>query len=243
MLFVGEHPVIKAMIKGAENLALFNVWKSNSRKVMTLPLLKILGHQIASVGWSNNSKLEVWTACVVAFFGSLRFGEILPASENSFYHAETLLWKDLKFRKDNSVLVHVKIDKSKNKTGSFVDLFEFKGHACCPVDCLKALKDMSFDDLKPVFQFESGKNLCAKNLNEILFKLLFPKIGHAAADISGHSFRAGLPSAMAASPNFANDNDIKAWGRWSSDSYLLYTRLKLGQKKLLFEKIVNVLEK
>ena len=67
-------------------------------------------------------------------------------------------------------------------------------------------------------------------------------IGPAAYQISGHSFRAGLPSAMASKPDIANDNDIKAWGRWSSDSYLLYTRLKHKQKKALFEKIISVLE-
>jgi len=73
--------------------------------------------------------------------------------------------------------------------------------------------------------------------------LLRPVIENAADLISGHSFRAGVASAMANDPEAAKDRDIKSWGRWSSESYLLYTRLKLKQKKALFNKIKSVLEK
>jgi hypothetical protein len=243
LAFAGNHVVIKTMLKGADNLSLYNVWNLSQRKAMTLALLKIIGHQIANSEWSKNSKMVVWTACVVAFFGSFRFGEILPTSESSYCEAETLLWKDLKFRKDNSVLIHIKIDKCRNRQGSYVDLFEFKGHHCCPIKCLKALYTENFCSSNPVFQFSSGKNLSAKLLNRILYDLLHPVIGSKANDVTGHSFRAGLPSAMASYPDLANDKDIKAWGRWSSDSYLLYTRLKLNQKKCLFTKIVSVLDK
>ena len=86
------------------------------------------------------------------------------------------------------------------------------------------------------------KNLCGAQLNGILFNLLFPVIGNRACNITGHSFRAGLPAAMANNPDLTNDREIKAWGRWSSDSYLVYTRLKLIQKRKLFNKIVSVLE-
>jgi hypothetical protein len=67
VIFAGDHIVLKSRIKGAENLSLYNVWTTNSRKVMTPALLKVIGHQIASLDWCKNSKLVVWTACIVAF--------------------------------------------------------------------------------------------------------------------------------------------------------------------------------
>jgi hypothetical protein len=69
---------VKSMIKGAGNLALYNSISSQARLVMTLPLLKILGHEIAACSWAENSRRVFWTACCVAFFGSFRMGEILP---------------------------------------------------------------------------------------------------------------------------------------------------------------------
>jgi hypothetical protein len=60
--------------------------------------------------------------------------------------------------------------------------------------------------------------------------------------ITGHSFRAALPSALASCPDIASQDDIRQWGRWTSDSYLLYTRLKIRQKKLIFAKIVSALK-
>ena len=243
MEYLGNNFVVNSLLRGAENLSFYESVKGSNRKVMTLPLLKIIGHQIAISDWCTSSKLVVWTACVVAFFGSFRFGEILPNYSHDFCAEETLLWSDVKFRNDKSILVHVKIDKCLNKHGSYVDIFEFKNNKCCPVDCLVSLKKIAFNPSKPVFQFPNGKNLCAQELNQILTKLLTPIIGNAANDISGHSFRAGIPSAMANCPEILNKYDIQSWGRWSSDSYLSYTRLKLGQKKQIFEKIVRVLDK
>jgi len=238
----GDNAIVNCMLRGAENLNLYKPDVKGTRKVMTLSLLKIIGHQIAKCDWSEDSKLTVWGACTTAFFGALRIGEILAKNSLEFCEEETLLWKDLKFRKDGSILIHVKIDKSKNHNGAFVDLFEYNVKGCCPVKTLITMKNKKFNMLNPVFQFANGKNLCGAHLNGILFNLLFPVIGNRACNITGHSFRAGLPAAMANNPDLTNDREIKAWGRWSSDSYLVYTRLKLIQKRKLFNKIVSVLE-
>jgi hypothetical protein len=37
-------------------------------------------------------------------------------------------------------------------------------------------------------------------------------------------------------------DDVKGWGRWSSDAYQRYTRLKVDQKRSIFEKIITALE-
>ena len=202
---------------------------------MTLPLLKILGHQIAASDWSEDSKQVLWTAMTVAFFGSFRFGEILCSSPSKFVENESLLWKDVIFKED-SVLIKIKIPKSRNAKGKFVDLFTIPNCTFCPVLALKARNPLS-----PVFEFASGLLLTSGSLNTSLVKLLQPVIGDSAVLISGHSFRAALPSVLANRPDLASDEDIKRWGRWSSASFQLYTRLKPLQRRIIFSKIVSAI--
>lgn len=232
--------LIKALLRGAENLSLYEGLAKSTRKVMTLPLLKLLAHQIAISDWKIDSKRVFWSACSVAFFGSCRMGELLPSSHD-FNPLETLMWSDIKFRDEDSIIMHIKLDKAKNKQGSFIDLFKFEN--LCPVKALLNLSKHRPDKSGPVFQFESGTVLTQKMFNATVRKLLHPLIGKEAQNIAGHSFRAGIPSALANDPLAAKDSDIKKWGRWSSDTYMLYTRLKLEQKKHIFSKIVHALNK
>ena len=215
---------------------------SNQRKVMTLPLLRILGHQIANSGWRSDSKQVFWTAAVLAFFGSFRFGEILCPKENSFNSKECLLWEDILFSKD-SVTIHIKIPKSRNLKGEFIDLFKINNVSYCPVSALTKLKkDQNPSPKSPVFKFCSGVLLTPSILNSSLRELLQPAIGSSANQISGHSFRAALPSALANRPDLASDDDIKNWGRWSSASFKIYTRLKPLQKRIIFSKIISSID-
>ena len=234
---------MKSQIRGAENLSFYKKLSQGSRKVMTLPLLKILGHQIASSEWDEESKQVFWTAGSVAFFGSFRFGEILCSSETVFNPAESLLWEDVTV-KDDSVLVKIKIPKSRTLKGEFVDLFRIENSNFCPVLAIKRLMKLRGKGLnpkKPVFSFPSGKNLTSPMLNSCLVKLLSPVIGQEARNISGHSFRAALPSVLANRPDLASDDDIKHWGRWNGQSFQLYTRLKPQQRRIIFNKILSAL--
>jgi hypothetical protein len=135
------------------------------------------------------------------------------------------------------------MDKNKTPQGSYIDLFRFNGHNCCPIAALQNLHQFCKNEKEPVFKFANGRLLNPRVLNNTIQCLLSEVIGPTANLISGHSFRAALPSAMANDPVATKDVDIKNWGRWSSESYLVYTRLKFRQKKLLFDKIVNVLNK
>jgi hypothetical protein len=54
--------------------------------------------------------------------------------------------------------------------------------------------------------------------------------------ILGHSFRAGIPSALSAVPDLVTPKEIQAWGRWASDSYKAYTKLSHLGRQQIFEK-------
>ena len=94
---------VKLALRGTENLALVNPSHTNIRKAMSLPLLKILGHELAKKNWHDDSKRVIWAAMNVAFFGSFRMGELLAKSEFSYSKEETLTWADVRFEKDGSI--------------------------------------------------------------------------------------------------------------------------------------------
>jgi hypothetical protein len=233
----------KSMVKGAKNLELYSAICKDCRKVMTLPLLKLLSHKIATESWSDIDKQSFWTAFTVAFYGSFRFGEILSQNGRILNKKETLLWSDIKFGKDY-VVIHIKITKTKSRDGEYVDLFLQEDNKYCPVKALKRLKSMiqHCTPETPVFKLDNGSLLTPARVNTTLQQLLTPVIGHAAKLITGHSFRAALPSALASQPDVASSEDIRIWGRWNSNSYALYTRLKLNQKREIYKKIISVLE-
>jgi hypothetical protein len=83
---VFDHEIIKLMLKGVENTS-DNMY-SPTRKIITIPILKLIGHELACLYWST---------CCTAFFGSTRMGEILAETEHKFDPTSTLTWRDLKF--------------------------------------------------------------------------------------------------------------------------------------------------
>jgi hypothetical protein len=230
------------MMKGAKNMELYTDITKQTRKVMTYPLLKILSHQLYHSDMSAVDKQIFWTLFSTAFFGSFRFGELVSSSMNEFNPKEDLLWADVKID-DDSVTYRLKITKNKTPLGEYVDLFTQAENKYCPVKAITKLRDMvsPIDPNQPVFRLSNNSLLTNKVVNDYLYKLLVPMIGESASLITGHSFRAALPSVMASCPDIASQDDIQKWGRWSSNSYLLYTRLQTRQKRLIFAKIIDAL--
>jgi hypothetical protein len=237
--------IASSMLKGVKNLDLYTQDSKRCRKVMTYPLLKILSHKVASESWSENDKQTIWTIFTVAFFGSFRKGELVPQNKKSYNEKETLLWEDIKFVQD-FVVIRLKITKCKTANGEYVDLFVQESNRYCPVKALSRLMKLKSPvNLKnPVFSLDDGSFLTCKIINGILQKLLVPVIGSKAKDISAHSFRGALPSLLASHPDIVNAEDIRCWGRWSSSgSHGLYTRLKTSQKRSIYNKIINALNR
>jgi hypothetical protein len=219
----------------------------NTRRAMTLPLLVTLGRRIAATNWPALDKQVIWAAATTGFFRTVRMGEILASAEKSFSPASDLLWKDVRCSSPSSLLLHLKNPKSGIPGGEKVDLFEFPGYDCCPVQALRNLRAKqieagNIDENLPVFRFSSGKNLTCSIRNRTLAALL-PDFHIPGQDtITCHSFRAGIPSVLAMFPDLVTSDQIKGWGRWQSDCYQLYTRLSLMEKESIFGKIKTALQ-
>jgi hypothetical protein len=230
------------MLRGAKNVSLYTELSNSSRFAMSFPLLKIIGHEIAKSNWDLDRKNVFWAACCTAFFGSFRLGEILPKSEGT--EPETLTWNRVHFTAKNSAVINIRFPKViRNSTGDFMDIFEIKNSSFCPFSALKNLAKSNQQNVLrnlPVFQFKNGKNLTVNIFTRTMISLLEKHVGKQAKNFSGHSFRAGIPSALANTPNLASDSDIMVWGRWSSDSYKSYTRLKHNARLAIFKKIISM---
>jgi len=232
-------------MRGAANRAFLQPPVSNTRRVVTLPLLTLIGHRIAATSWSPVSKQVVWAACTLAFFTASRLGELLASTTHSFDPTADLLWEDVKFLPNESLLVRLKCAKSADIQGEFLDVFPFPGYDCFPIATMLYLKKLHmeaglFDLKKPVFRF-AAKNLTTSHFNNILASLL-PDFCRPGQDtITCHSFRPGIPSTLALFPDLANTDDIQGWGRWHSDCFNRYTRLRHDQKRAIFDKIKTAL--
>jgi hypothetical protein len=233
------------MIKGAENLSMYNSIVKRSRLAMSFPLLKIMGHEIATSDWTEGSKRVIWTAACVAFFGSFRMGELLSPEENSF-NSETLTWDCVNFDSDSSAIIEIRFPKNaKPNESHFIDIFKLGDSSICPWNCLKGLHNASpwaVEKNWPVFSFSPKKFLTNKLFTKTVRSLLKNHLGNNAEKISGHSFRAGIPAAIANHPDLLSNDDVRKWGRWSSTSYLAYTRLKKTARVEIFKKLLYALD-
>jgi hypothetical protein len=228
------------MIKGAVNLASYQSPAKAEKVAMTLSMLKILGHELCLSNWSAHVKLVLWSACTLAFFGSFRLGEILCQARNKFTK-DNLTWRDVTFNESGSVTIHIRHPKSNKEGGERVEVYSFAGHSCCPVAALRKLHEArpTTDESLPVFAFSHTEFLNRRFFTDMLKQKLEKHIpGHAAR---GHSFRAGIPSALSARPDLVSTEEIQLWGRWTSDSskrYSLHTHLA---RKRTFDKFVETL--
>ena len=78
-------------------------------------------------------------------------------------------------------------------------------------------------------------------LNDWLSNLLSDFTDHEFK-ITGHSFRAAIPTAMASSPSTCNVSEILEWGNWELNSFKIYTKNEREKKRVIFGKIIECLK-
>jgi len=243
-----DDELLALIIRGAENLPAPKVPTRPSRRVATLPVLKLIGHKLASSTWDQVTKQCIWAACTTAFFSSARMGELLADKEATFDPVANLTWQEILVREDNSILIRIKSPKVRERGEEFLDIFPFPGQNCCPSLALREHRRLQQEtglahSWGPVFRLANGQNLTTTSLNRALENLLGETLDYSKEGIYCHSFRAGIPATLARFPGLIPDSLIKDWGRWASDAYLRYTRLRRDQKRRQFSEIAVALSK
>ena len=57
--------------------------------------------------------------------------------------------------------------------------------------------------------------------------------------ITGHSFRAGIPTFISSHPDKGSISELKEWGNWHSNSYKAYEKDEREKRRKLFRKIIE----
>ncbi len=165
---------------------------------------------------------------------------------SSFDPKTTVVWENIVKTDEGELLIFLPFTKTSGFKGFFLDIFPMHGCNYCPVKAIVELeflcKNKNFwCSKKPVFTLESGKLLTVQLMNKILLETLHDFCDEKGK-ISCHSFRAAIPTIIASHPDKNCTEIVKEWGRWNSDCFKRYTKDERAKKKVLFYKIVSLLE-
>ena len=230
--------LVSQILKGKTNLDALSPVTKPKRLPVTPSVLRIIKIEIKKCLIPKLDKRLFWLISTLAFHGSFRMGELLCKKSTSFDPHVNLLGKDinLKHTKINNCDVNVlSISVKSPKTGkpnsiSIVDVFP-TNNDLCPIQAFIKWSTCSpiIIESLPAFRLSSGLPLTNKMFNVHLKTWLTKYLNFNVGYISGHSFRAGIPSVLG-SLGF-EDHDIKQVGRWSSAAFQVY--LKLPRTKRL----------
>ena len=172
-------------------------------------------------------------------------GELLAKNLKTSY-SEVLCWGNVRLASDHA-LIHLPKTKTSQLTGDFLDVFTVANKSYCPVSALKALKQMLDHENKiawdsPIFWESNDTVLTMEAMNRAL-KVIFKDICLEGVDsITCHSFRAAIPTAVMKLGIPKHEHILKNWGRWSSNCFRTYAKLQTGQKKIMFDNILQTLQ-
>jgi hypothetical protein len=235
--------LITTTLKGAKNLDLYDNVDFKGKATISLSLLRNIGYQIYKDDMTKLDKQVFWSALTLAFWGSLRMGELL-SNKTTEINVETFTWKDIDF-KDDSCLLHIKFPKVSKKGGDLIEIFKVDGLKCCPVRAVKQLRQISnyTDTNTSPFVLSNGKNLTPTLFTTQLKKWAKPYEKSEFIDrLTGHCCRGAIPSMLASRPDLIDEDDIMIWGRWTSESYKIYAKKSRLTRKIIFDKITRIIE-
>ena len=167
---------------------------------------------------------------LLAWWGSFRIGELLPKHKNEFNTDNVFLASDLTFS-ESSVSCWIRRPKvPKSPFGDTVEVWEVPNRPdldpILALKCYLNYRKIQFGDAKalPLFLHEDGSILSKTEFNKDLSELLaiYPELKTNHDKWSGHSFRSGI-STLISTLGYA-DEDIKSWGRWASDAFMVYVK-------------------
>ena len=228
--------VVNQVLKGIRNLKRDPklLAQKKTRRAMTIPHLKLLGHALKESNLSTYMKSAVWAGSMLAFWGSSRIGELMCPYVSSFDPKSSLLLSDVKISKEG-MKVWIRSPKCCTPMGDIIEIFPVSIVALDPVAAVmfyleQRKKRHGQDPNLPFFLEESGKCLTKQKFNTLLHKLLDDFLTDNRDSLTGHSFRSGLATLMEVA-GFSKE-DIQAWGRWSSEAFVRYCKERRPRKEI-----------
>ena len=196
--------------------------KPDLRRPITLSILERLVTVLTKVCDSKFEQLLFSSIFSLAFFGFLRIGEIADSSCSD--HIIQIDDVQLDKNKDSVTLI---IQSSKTDQYGNKQVLEINKNAngiVCPVKHLIAYLNIRPKILGPLFCHFNQKTVTRYQISAVLkFALSFN--GYNPDNYNTHSFRIG--AATTAALMGKTDDEIKLMGRWKSDTFRRYIRIKL----------------
>lgn len=220
--------IVSQVLTGAKHVDAVTVKSKAFRLPVTPTILRLLKLAISRDDLCQHDSKLYWFLCTLAFHGSFRMGELLCSSPLHFDPNYTLLNSDLKLNTTviNTIStpfleVTLKSSKSSLTSAVMIDLFPTNSDLC-PLRAFSKCPAPTSQE-QPMFRMSSGKLITTRQFNVKLKYWLKDYLDFSKTAVSGHSFRAGIPSIM--SSLGCPDDDLKTIGRWSSRAFKFYTKL------------------
>lgn len=217
------------------------------RLPVTIAMLKLLKCELNLMQASKYFKRLTWAAASICFFGALRVHEILCRRPSSFDPDFTLLVEDvnlveLTVQGESVRVLQLRLKSPKeDRVGRnvIVDVYASEG-AYCPVRAFQKWWGMRVNARRgtPAFVLEDGMLFTGKLLNQTLKDCLQKHVPAGYGAVSSHSFRSGIASLMGQLGY--TDEEIKAVGRWSSNSFEAYLKLPRTKRVAMARNIARV---
>jgi hypothetical protein len=209
-------------------MALRSIQQASDAPIQKLPITVQLLCNIRDVmGIHYNDKL-MWAAMTLGLFGLLRAAEFTVTSSSGFNSQIHMTLSDIKLELSSQckyMIVHIKRSKTcKHSSGVNVKIgcTETKVCALCAmVDFLACRTLFDSNPHEPLFLYKNGISL-SREILVFNTRLYISMIGINPDRFTGHSFRVGGATSMAASG--FTEWEIMMLGRWSSDAYLRYIK-------------------
>ena len=193
--------------------------KRLNRVAITPYVLRQLKVRLANSRFPREFKRAFWLFATWAYYGAFRSSDLLSATTQGYSLGSTLCWKHLEYRSEVIggqvvAFVIVNVPEPKERKGSDtvarVELLP-NGSFFCPITALSKyksdVKTLAWD--QPIFAANNSL-LTAARVNSTLRELLSDVIDYSTQQILGHSFRAGVISALARSG--ASEDLMKSQG-------------------------------
>ena len=238
-------PLMSLILKGKQHSKLLaeKLSQNNNKLTMGIPVMKLLKKRLTTELTDKHLKSLYWAYATMAWSGSFRCNELLSRRAKTFNQQTTLLWRDIRMRKEthegkpiNTIEVFIKSPKiDKVGAGDIIKIFE-TGSFMCPYRAFTryATNFAVQEQNKPVFVLPSGNCLTGDRVNAVLKNILSREIG----TLTSHSFRAGLPTEMALAGCF-EEGQIMSVGRWSSDAYKHYVKTPLLRRAHFAKQMID----